>query len=206
MDATDWAETRRRLLAFVTPRVASRDDAEDVVQEVLARLARDISTLRDGDRLDAWAYRVARNAVADEHRRRGRRDAALARAAHENPGEPADLTAQPVLDADLLELTGCLQPLIAGLDEPYRRALQLTGIDGLTQAQAASIEQVTLSGMKSRVQRGRDRLRQALLACCAPDPDDSQLRGRPTVRPDVSDSGCSGGCGCTTPTCVRPGR
>jgi len=202
VDPDRWAETRRRLLGFVIPRVASREDAEDVVQEVLARLARDITTLRDGDRLDAWAYRVARNAVTDEHRRRGRQHAALARVAHEDPGEPADLTAQPVLDADLLELTSCLQPLITSLGEPHRQALQLTGIDGLTQVQAAAIEQVTVSGMKSRVQRGRDRLREALLACCAPDPDGPHLRGRPTTRPG-DPAGCApaGRCGCaTTPT------
>jgi len=92
MTAPDWVETRRRLLAFVLPRVASRDDAEDVVQDVLARMARDLDTLREGDRLNAWAYQIARNAVADEHRRRGRHAAAFARVAYDLPEVAADPT------------------------------------------------------------------------------------------------------------------
>lgn len=195
MIAPDWVETRRRLLAFVLPRVASRDDAEDVVQDVLARMARDLDTLREGDRLNAWAYQIARNALADEHRRRGRLAAAFARAAYDLPKAAADPTSEPVVDADLVELTGCLQPLISSLPEPYRRALQLTAVNGMTMAQAAAAEAVSVSGMKSRVQRGRDRLRDALLGCCTPDRADPQLRGRSTASTNKPADGCGCGCG-----------
>lgn len=138
MQVPDWAELRHRLLLFVRSRVASAADTEDVVQEVLLRMARDIGSLRDGDRLDAWAYRIARNAIIDEHRRRGRYSTVVDRVADQTRHDTEDSTAAPVVDGDLVELSECLLPLVDRLDEPYRSALRLTSVDGLTQARAAA--------------------------------------------------------------------
>lgn len=190
----DWVSVRRRLLGFVARRVASPADAEDLVQDVLLRMAREIGTLRDGERLDAWAYRLARNAIIDEYRRRGRAGAAMIRLQAERGEEPGDPTAEPALESDLVELRGCLWPLIDRLDEPYRSALTATAVDGRTQAEAAAAAGVSLPGMKSRVQRGRDRLRAMLLACCAVDTTDPELRGRPVT------AEAAGGCGCSEPS------
>ena len=187
----DWEAVRRRLLAFVSRRIADPADAEDIVQDVLLRLAREIDQLRDGNRLDAWAYQVARNAITDEYRRRGRVNAALSRLEAERLEVRGDPTAEPILESDLVELEACLRPLINRLDDPYRSALITTAVDGRTQAEAAAMAGVTLSGMKSRVQRGRDRLREMLLACCAVDTADPQLRGRPVPQDSTDECGCS---------------
>jgi RNA polymerase sigma-70 factor, ECF subfamily len=56
-------------------------------------------------------------------------------------------------------------PFIAMLPSPYREALTLTELEGLTQKQAAGMLDVSLTGMKSRVQRGRARLRRLLDDC-----------------------------------------
>ena len=55
---------------------------------------------------------------------------------------------------------------VAGLPEPYREALLLTEYEGLTQQQLAERVGISLSGAKSRVQRGREKLKQILLDCC----------------------------------------
>jgi RNA polymerase sigma-70 factor (ECF subfamily) len=187
----DWEAVRRRLHAFVTRRIANPADAEDVVQDVLLRLARELDELRDGDRLDAWAYQVARNAITDEYRRRGRGSAALSRLEAERVEVRSDPTAEPILESDLVGLEACLRPLIDRLDDPYRSALITTAVQGRTQADAAAMAGVTLSGMKSRVQRGRDRLREMLLSCCTVDTADPQLRSRPMTQD------ADGRCGCT---------
>jgi len=49
----------------------------------------------------------------------------------------------------------------------YREALLTVDIKGTSQVQAAKIFGLSLSGMKSRVQRGRFKLKQLLLECCA---------------------------------------
>jgi RNA polymerase sigma-70 factor (ECF subfamily) len=61
--------------------------------------------------------------------------------------------------------------MVGRLDEPYRTAIDLTSLKGFTQAEAARQAGISLSGMKSRVQRGRDRLRQMLIDCCRIDVD-----------------------------------
>ena len=64
------------------------------------------------------------------------------------------------------ELASYIALFVAMLPAPYREALSLTELDGLTQRAAAERLGVSLSGMKSRVQRGRVMLREALEGCC----------------------------------------
>jgi RNA polymerase sigma-70 factor (ECF subfamily) len=64
------------------------------------------------------------------------------------------------------ELASHLVPFVAMLPSQYREALTLVELEGLTQRQAAEILGISLSGMKSRVQRRRVQLRKALDDCC----------------------------------------
>ena len=100
--------------------------------------------------------------------------------------EPDD--ASSVLD----ELSGCLRPLLAGLPAEQRRAVEMIDLDGMPQAGAARREGVSLSGMKSRVQRGRRRLAELLGQCCTLTLD---ARGVPMDYERAP--GCTGGCGCS---------
>ena len=56
--------------------------------------------------------------------------------------------------------------MIDDLPEKYRQALRLTLYEGLTQQEVAQRLGLTLSGAKSRVQRGREKLKEAFLNCC----------------------------------------
>ena len=165
-DAADWVELRARLRSFVAPRV--RDDAssvDDLVQEILLRLHRGLPRLRDGERLDAFAYQVARNAIAD-HYRKGRREQPVA------PQELEDHATASEEEADepgagRAELARCLGPLVDRLDPSYREALLLTDLGDLSQAEAARRLELSAPGMRSRVQRGRAQLHAALAQCCS---------------------------------------
>jgi RNA polymerase sigma-70 factor (ECF subfamily) len=64
------------------------------------------------------------------------------------------------------ELSGCLNPLINTLAAADRQALQMVEFEGLTQVEAATRLGLSISGMKSRVQRARSHLRVALDDCC----------------------------------------
>ncbi len=63
-----WRELRARLGGFVGRRIGNPADAEDVVQDVFVRMQRNIEALSSTDRLDAWAFRITRNAIADYYR------------------------------------------------------------------------------------------------------------------------------------------
>jgi RNA polymerase sigma factor (sigma-70 family) len=65
------------------------------------------------------------------------------------------------------ELASCMTLFVVGLPSPYREAITLTELEGLTQREAAEMIGISLAAMKSRVLRGRAKLRENLEACCA---------------------------------------
>jgi RNA polymerase sigma-70 factor, ECF subfamily len=87
--------------------IGSRDAAEDVAQETLVRAWRDLPTLREPDRFEAWMYRILVRACHDQ-RRRDRRSAPLTTQALHPTASPdlADTVARRALvDASLARLT-----------------------------------------------------------------------------------------------------
>ena len=64
------------------------------------------------------------------------------------------------------EFAHCLERMLGEVPEPYRRAVTLTELKGVTQKDAAEKLGLSISGMKSRVQRGRGKLKDVILDCC----------------------------------------
>jgi RNA polymerase sigma-70 factor, ECF subfamily len=156
-----WSELRTRLLSFLRSRVATPEDAEDLLQDVFTRIHENASTLGEVESITGWVYRTAGNAVTDYYRRRG----AFARATEALAAQPF-VTSEPEDPAAEEELAQCLRPLIATLPSTYREALALTELEGKTQSEGAESLGLSVSGMKSRVQRGRTKLKEVLLDCC----------------------------------------
>lgn len=148
------------LRPFVARRVAPTD-VDDVVQNVLLRMQRGLRDLRQDERIGPWMYQIARRAIADHFR-------AAARNAIANDETRAEATATSDDDDGAAEraLAGCVATFIAALPSPYREALTLTELEGFAQKKAAEMIGVSPSGMRSRVQRGRDRLRKVMEKCC----------------------------------------
>jgi RNA polymerase sigma-70 factor (ECF subfamily) len=157
-----WNELEARLRPYVARRVPP-PEVDDVLQEIFVRLHRSLGSLLDEERFGGWVYRIAHNAIVDAARARAREpvvQAALVSddAAH---GEPAG--DDVALQADLGE---CVALFVSRLPSPYREAITLTELRGLTQKDAAEKVGVSVSGMKSRVQRGRERIRDLFDQCC----------------------------------------
>ena len=157
-----WAGFQTRLRAYVSRRVEPAV-VDDVTGDVLLRLLRCQEDLIAAQNPLAWMLRVASNVIADYHRRR----AAEARA-KANAGMDSGLEPDPASPNDNLaaEFSQCVGPFIRALPPRYSEAILLTDLEGLTQREAAKRLGLSLSGMKSRVQRGRAKLKQALLRCC----------------------------------------
>lgn len=153
-----WRALERRLRPFVARRVAGAD-AEDVLQDIFVRIQRGLGQLRDEQRFGPWVYQVARTTILDHHRAAARRPWAESEAPEPAADEEED-------EDDAQMLVAAIAPFVATLPSPYREALTLTELEGLTQKDAAAMLGVSVSGMKSRVQRGRVRLRALLEACC----------------------------------------
>ena len=185
-----FAEFGRRLRAFVSRRVRNRADAEDILQETFLRIHKHLARVRGPERLAAWVFQVARSATADHYRRRGQVHEPLGEQ-HDRPqADRADAT-----EADFRELADCLTPMTRLLPEPDREAIDLSEIQGLTQREASARAGVTLSGMKSRVQRARWKLKAMLVDCCRIEMD---RRGAVVAREP-----CAGGDGACGPDRAR---
>jgi RNA polymerase sigma-70 factor (ECF subfamily) len=159
-----WRALEAKLRPFVAKRVPEAD-LDDVVQDVFLRIQRGLPALRDDQRFGPWVYQVARSAVGDHARRAARHPQALTQ-----PEEPSHGSASHGPEPDegevAREVATYAALFVSMLPSPYREALTLTELEGLAQREAAEMLGVSLSGMKSRVQRGRAKLRAALEECC----------------------------------------
>jgi RNA polymerase sigma-70 factor (ECF subfamily) len=183
-----WRELRARLHGFVGRRIGNPEDAEDIVQDVLVRMHRNIDALLSADRLYAWAFRSARNAIADHYRSPNRRDVtgeAAAKVMNELAAGKAG--GEPSNEART-EMARCIAPMVRGLPSHYRQAIELTELEGMTQAAAAERLGLSVPGAKSRVQRGRARLRAMLVRCCEIETD---RRGRVITFETRDGKGCA---------------
>jgi RNA polymerase sigma-70 factor, ECF subfamily len=151
-------ELMERLRPFVARRLSSTADVDDVLQDVYLRMQRNLHALRDGDRFGPWMYQIVRNAIADRFRAQSR-----------EAGAPDDARTADVAEGEAettAELARCVAPLVARLPSPYREALTLVDIEGKSFKDAAESLELTVPGAKSRVQRGRVKLRALFEACC----------------------------------------
>tara|TARA_R110002167_G_scaffold189432_1_gene391543 strand:+ start:241 stop:813 length:573 start_codon:yes stop_codon:yes gene_type:complete len=152
-----WDDFGTALRAFIRRRVKDDHVADDLLQDVFVRIHDKLGSLTDEDRLAAWLYQIARNVVTDHYRRRS-----------EFAFDEAETQADQVTgDQNLNEQVGqWLVNRIAELPEDYREAVTLSELKGVRQADVAERIGLSVSGAKSRIQRGRKMLKDILLQCC----------------------------------------
>ncbi len=152
-----WQQFHDPLVRFVNGRVPDPAIAEDIVQDVFMKIWKHLNTLKDQEKVHAWIYNITRNAIHDYYRRR-------------RPAEelPLHLEAEEAIEEPDLskELAACLRPMIDQLPDKYREAIHLTEWHGLSQKELSEKLGLSYSGAKSRVQRGREKLKELLDACC----------------------------------------
>ena len=153
-----WELLSARLRSFIRSRVSNDEIAEDLLQETFVRIHKKIDTLHDQQRITAWIFQIARNLVIDYYRTNGR---------FSTTSEIGDLHADLEEDANLNELViGWLPSMIARLPAADREAVELYELQGRPQQEIADRLGISLSGAKSRVQRGRNKLKMLLFDCC----------------------------------------
>ena len=184
MTPTDiiWNEHRTRLLTFVRRRVASAHDAEDIVQDILLKAARNTDQLQSVESLQAWLYRIARNTITDHYR--GKR--------LDTESLETDPLVEEEQESAISAMAECMEPFIQELEPAYREALVMADLHRLPQAEVAKRLGLSLSGAKSRIQRARKQLADAFTDCCELVYDAS---GNIMDREPRKACGCRGVCG-----------
>jgi RNA polymerase sigma-70 factor (ECF subfamily) len=149
-----WKTYGDRLRRYIRKRVRHEADADDGLQEVFRRIHTSLDTLLAPKRQEAWVFQIARRAAIDHLRARFPVSVSV---------EPA---ATPAARDVSSEIASWLPSIVNSLPAPEREILNLVDLEGTSQQTAADRLGLSLTGAKSRVQRARKHLQEALLDCC----------------------------------------
>ena len=130
-------------------------DAEDAFQATFLVLARQSRSIRERGSAASWLHGVARRVALSA------RSAAARRRVHER--RAAEMPMPSADDAGWNDFGDVLHQEIEQLPEKYRKAIVLCELEGLTEGQAAQRLEWPIGTVRTRLRRGRERLRGHLL-------------------------------------------
>ena len=158
----------RRYLA----RILEDQAAEDIVQEVFAKISRNLDRFKGNSAISTWIYRIATNAALDKLRSPSYKFSSE----HTDPedfSETADRnvwTGQSELpiDQELVnrEMSECVREYVDKLPADYRTVLILSQFEGLKNREIADILEISLENVKIRLHRARVALKKELDSGC----------------------------------------
>lgn len=162
-----FLEYEKQLKRFVQKQVKGSSSTNDIMQQLYLKLYKSCEQLQHVRNMNAWLYKITRNAVNDYFRDSGK-TVLLA--------EEVELADTDNQEQFKQELEALVLPLIGLLPKEYAEALTLSDIEGMSQKEIAKKLNISYSGAKSRVQRGREKLKQKFMECCIVELDrDGQL-------------------------------
>ena len=158
--ATIYKRFHSELLGYVKGKVRSKEDAEDILQNVFIKISFGLDKLAEDVKLKNWVFTITRNAIIDYYRvNANKRKVAVADEIDQNISEADDPDPTKGLDQ-------CMNSMIELLPEDYRDIITESEIKGVRQKDLADRYGMAYPSMRSKVQRGRERLKQLFYNCC----------------------------------------
>ncbi|MDD9176294.1 RNA polymerase sigma factor SigZ [Aliivibrio finisterrensis] len=154
---SEWQNHKAQLRSYVYKRVDDASAVDDILQDVYIKASSNLHQLKSQGSLKGWLYKIAYNTIMDFYRDKLPYDEL-----------PEDLVAEDedTVEEARKEMAECIRPLIDELPDKYRIPLCLAELEGVPQQEIADKLGLSLSGAKSRIQRGRVKFRENLMACC----------------------------------------
>lgn len=150
-----WEKFSSPLRGYLIKKTGNAFAADDLLQEVFMRIHQKSGTLQDSKNLRSWIYSIAHHVLMDYFRKNKTEGSASL---------PEDL--EVAGEETKADMHNCIYPFIERLPEPYRSTLGKTELKGIKHQVLANEEGVSLSAIKTRVQRGREMIRNMFVACC----------------------------------------
>jgi RNA polymerase sigma-70 factor (ECF subfamily) len=143
------------------------EEAEDLSQEVFLRVHRHLGKFNGRSTLKTWVYRITLNHCRSKL---GRRRYPTRPLAEENEGGPAYREGMELVDerrgpeehALARDAARRVARALAGLKPRFREAVVLRDLEGLSYDEIAEVLNIRIGTVRSRIARGRDRLRTIL--------------------------------------------
>jgi RNA polymerase sigma-70 factor, ECF subfamily len=164
------ARYQGRLVTVLKHQVGSREQAEDLAQEVFLRVYRARKTYVPGSKFATWLFTIANNAAANSLRDQSRRHEVTLRSRDSGPmgARPLDRMLQassgqmPARQLDKAEMRDVVRMSLEALGERQRMAVLLSKFEGMSYAEIAAIMGTTPQALKSLLTRARENLREVL--------------------------------------------
>ena len=154
----------RRMYAVALRMCGAPEDAQDCLQEAMLRIYRSISGFKGQSSFSTWVYRITMNTCLDELRRRKNRPTTSFDNLVDSGWSPADEHEGPERHALRMEAHEGLQALLLELPEEMRSAVLLRDVQGYSYEEIADILDTNVGTIKSRISRGREKLREKIAA------------------------------------------
>jgi RNA polymerase sigma-70 factor (ECF subfamily) len=146
------------LKSFIIKRISDPSLADDILQEVFIKIHEKIDTLKDKTKIQSWVYQITRNTIVDYYRKQKMKLEDIEEFSDQVTDEmPEDIPARDIADS--------LKAMVEKLPDKYAHALLLVEFQGIAQKDLAKKLGISVSGAKSRVQRGRELLKDSLMCC-----------------------------------------
>jgi RNA polymerase sigma-70 factor, ECF subfamily len=150
-----WEDYKSSLLGYIQKRVDNRDDSKDILQDVLLKSYQFCSKGKTVLHLKSWLYKITQNTIIDYYKKN-------------NKSIPLvfDITEDDDESSNIGEASEYIKTLLKLLPEEYAKPLYLYDIENIDQKTIAERLNLTLPNTKSRIQRGRVKLKERFLECC----------------------------------------
>lgn len=150
-----WIRYHQKLFNFIRAKVETPEDAEDILDEVFAKLSEAANADAIPDHISAWLYSVTKNNIVDYYRTKKRFEPL-----------PEELAPESAQTSAIAQLAECMLPMIQALPETYQQPLLLAEIEGKKYQEVATTLNLSVSAVKSRILRGRQMLHKSITKCC----------------------------------------
>lgn len=153
-------DNHRKFLSFINGRIVNPSDAEDILQAAFVKSIKKSDSIRDGESVVAWFYRLLRNAMVDYYRHR---DSERRVMEHMVRMSTDTETHQPDLERALCQ---CVYDLLPTLKDDYSGLLTRVDLEGASIAEVASETGMTVNNARVKLHRARKALRKQLQLSC----------------------------------------
>jgi RNA polymerase sigma-70 factor, ECF subfamily len=150
-----WEDYKSSLLGYIQKRVADKQDAEDILQDILLKSYQFCAKGKAVLHLKAWLFKITQNTIIDYYKKNKR---------------PIPIEIDRTNDTHEHSLVGeasdYIKELLKLLPEEYALPLYMSDLENIDQKTIAEKLNLSLPNTKSRIQRGRLKLKERFLECC----------------------------------------
>src|SRR5215213_8938952 len=145
------------LMNFIKSKIACAEDAKDIYQDIIVKIINKSNSLAKEESFESWVFAIARNQIIDYYRSRKKMKELIS---------APEISFERKEEKAYSEMESCVHGFINLLPEEYKDLIVKSEIDGKSQKQLSEITGIKYVTLRSKVQRGRERIQKMLLNSC----------------------------------------